>query len=360
MNTIYQYIHAFYFSIALFSLIVFFDVLIKFKNSIVLKCLFLLLTISIGLISMIYSQQLKQFVFFIAIFRGIAALSVLNLFSYLYFPKYRKWVAALSISIISFSIFFALLNYGVLGSNVYLDSIKVEEVDSNLNLKINNFTRTIRFTFLFFIGITMIYFWYVIFTKKDFNNIYYLKVKSWTNWLVALTFVVLIANVLIQSNHHIDKYLWGDVLTIFLFYYFLLLILFRPRFLNKSALKIALGHKFNVENEKMIDEVVLLKCVEEDQYFKQKEASLEGLAALLGINAQNLSTYIYNKYNMSFNDYINKYRVNYFFEIVKDPAYKNYTIDGLAKEAGFSSRQHLSKPFKKFHGGRPSDILPSE
>jgi len=29
----------------------------------------------------------------------------------------------------------------------------------------------------------------------------------------------------------------------------------------------------------------------------------------------------------------------------------------LAKEVGFSSRQHLYKPFKKFHGGNPSDIV---
>ena len=34
-------------------------------------------------------------------------------------------------------------------------------------------------------------------------------------------------------------------------------------------------------------------------------------------------------------------------------------IDALAREVGFSSRQHLNKPFKKFHGGNPSDLIES-
>ena len=60
---------------------------------------------------------------------------------------------------------------------------------------------------------------------------------------------------------------------------------------------------------------------------------------------------------MTFNDLVNMNRINYFIDIVNTPKYKNYTIDALAKEVGFSSRQHLYKPFKKFHGGNPSDII---
>jgi AraC-like DNA-binding protein len=60
---------------------------------------------------------------------------------------------------------------------------------------------------------------------------------------------------------------------------------------------------------------------------------------------------------MTFNDLINKNRVDYFIDIIHNPKYLNFTIDALAREAGFSSRQHLYKPFKKFHGGNPSDIV---
>ena len=102
-----------------------------------------------------------------------------------------------------------------------------------------------------------------------------------------------------------------------------------------------------------------LKIFHEQKFFANKEASMEGLGNKLGVNTSALSAFIQKKYDMSFSDLVNKNRVNYFFEIVQDPAYQNFTIDALAREVGFSSRQHLNKPFKKFHGGTPSDFISS-
>ena len=74
-------------------------------------------------------------------------------------------------------------------------------------------------------------------------------------------------------------------------------------------------------------------------------------------NDGTLVNFIAKKYDMSFSDLVNKNRVDYFIDIIHNAKYLNFTIDALAKEAGFSSRQHLYKPFKKFHGGNPSDIM---
>ena len=54
---------------------------------------------------------------------------------------------------------------------------------------------------------------------------------------------------------------------------------------------------------------------------------------------------------------VNKSRVGHFVEIVKEPKYKNYTVEALAMEVGFSSRQRFYQPFKKYHGGNPSDLI---
>ena len=62
---------------------------------------------------------------------------------------------------------------------------------------------------------------------------------------------------------------------------------------------------------------------------------------------------------MTFSNLVNKSRVDYFIELVRSPKYTNYSIDALAKEAGFNSRHHLYKPFRKFHGGTPSDFISS-
>ena len=60
---------------------------------------------------------------------------------------------------------------------------------------------------------------------------------------------------------------------------------------------------------------------------------------------------------MSFEELINKTRVEYFVEIIKEPKVNNYTVEALAMEVGFSSRQRFYQPFKKYHGGNPSDLI---
>jgi YesN/AraC family two-component response regulator len=62
---------------------------------------------------------------------------------------------------------------------------------------------------------------------------------------------------------------------------------------------------------------------------------------------------------MTFSNLVNKNRVDYFVELVKSPKFKHYSIDALAQEAGFNSRNHLYKPFRKYHGGTPSDFINS-
>ena len=53
------------------------------------------------------------------------------------------------------------------------------------------------------------------------------------------------------------------------------------------------------------------------------------------------------------------YRVSYFIELAKSEKHNHYTIDALAQLSGFTSRHHFYRPFKKFHGGVPSDFLKS-
>ena len=92
-------------------------------------------------------------------------------------------------------------------------------------------------------------------------------------------------------------------------------------------------------------------------YYKNKNADVAEFADTLGVSKDILIKYIYFKYSMSFDELLNKSRVEYFVEIIKDAEYKNYTVEALALEVGFSSRQRFYQPFKKYHGGNPSDLI---
>lgn len=118
-----------------------------------------------------------------------------------------------------------------------------------------------------------------------------------------------------------------------------------------------MGEKFLIENDYIVKNVFFENEFYTKMYFLNKEASMDSFALQLNVSSNDLYKYIYNKFNMSFNDLLNKNRVAYFLEVIKTSKFKNYTIDALAQEAGFTSRQHLYKPFKKFHGGNPSDLV---
>lgn len=122
---------------------------------------------------------------------------------------------------------------------------------------------------------------------------------------------------------------------------------------------ISFGDSFSKNSDFIINDLDFINSFFTRFYFTNPDASLENLAKELNVNSNDLYKFIYYKYNMTFNDLVNKHRVEYFIDIIHNPKFLNYTIDALAKEAGFSSRQHLYKPFKKFHGGNPSDLIDS-
>lgn len=349
----------FYFSVAVLAVIVFIDVLVKFKNGLDLKFFFLLLPFAAFFVGLINSIESQDYVYHVAFFKSCMGVSLLNIFSILYFPRFKRWTLLFSILLVSITFLFMLLNNNYIQPVGVLNYFKVDAVDEHLNIQINPVLRLIRLSLVLAVGLHLIYFWYVIYKRLNLNNLYFEKIKNWSTGLLILTFCVLGGNITIAFVQDSDRLFWANILSLFIGYYLLLMILKRPSFLNTSAKKIAFGHKFNLEQEAEIEELVFLQIFQEQKYYAKNDATLEGLASQLKVSSQHLSLFITKKYAMSFSDLVNKNRVNYFFEIVQDPAYQNYTIDALAREVGFSSRQHLNKPFKKFHGGNPSDLIES-
>lgn len=309
------------------------------------------------MVGLINALEAKEFVFYVAVFKSAIVFSILNILAILYFPKYKNWTLGLSIYILGFSVLFMLLNNKLIPSNGLLDNFLVQSVDSHLNIEMNPALRFMRLCNLFIVGGHVLFFWYTIYKQSNLNNIYFEKIRQWTSYMVVLMVFILVAN---TSIGFVDnRQFWFNCLTIIVLYSVLVFVLKRPSFINKSAKKVALGHKFNQEVNLDVDESGFLLHFVEQRYFTNNEASLEDFAGVLNVKSYILTQFVQEKYNLSFNDLINKYRVGYFYEIVQNQAYQNYTIDALAKLSGFNSRQHLNKPFKKFHGGNPSDLLAS-
>jgi AraC-like DNA-binding protein len=198
---------------------------------------------------------------------------------------------------------------------------------------------------------------YKILIKYNADNIYYEDLRKWVSAnsiLILLLVVTAFFKVLFGYDSLVSKYLILAVL-----FFNILSFLFRPKFLNKSIISYVLSNSFNKETRLGLSFDVFSEAFFTKLYFLDPEASLDNFSKKIGLAPEELYRFIYKNYNSGFNDLVNENRVNYFIDVVKSKKHNNYTIDALSKMAGFSSRHHLYKPFKKFHGGVPSDLMRS-
>ena len=345
-----------YFSIFVFSLIVLLDLLIKFKRPIIIKVLLGLITLSSGIFSLLqtFSIDITWFIFVSSILKGTIAISIIYLFTILYLPENKKWA---NLSFIIYIVYELALFHFLYNSPNTLTQYKTEPfllviiTKFELPLYLNLF----RIVTTIIVLANVLYLCYTILIIQTYQNIYFEKIKKWTKTLVFY-WIFIVFSFLFLHFFELPAFLFY-MLSFSSFIALQIFVFYRPVFLNRSALKISYGKSFNKDENYAISQLEFINEFYTKLYFVQQDASLENLAVILKISSNDLYKFIYYKYSMTFNDLVNKNRVDYFIDIIHDAKYINYTIDALAKEAGFSSRQHLYKPFKKFHGGNPSDIM---
>lgn len=351
-----EIINKLYFSIFVFSLIVFIDLIVKFKRPLILKFYLGLLALCGGLNALLFTVSLDTalFLFIISLFKGLISYCIINVFTILYYPKLQKWINGLGVIYIIYEIL--LFQYIHQNPSLFTDIPQralMMMLKSKVELPVYINIYRILLTFVFLCA--MAYTSTAVLFKQGHQNIYFDKIKTWSKLLVFFVTLMVILFAPLSFVQMPEDFSY--VASILSFILIELFVFYRPAFLNRSALKISFGSSFNRDSEYAISELEFINEFYTKLYFVQNDASLENLAKILNISSNDLYKFIYYKYSMTFNDLVNKNRVDYFIDIIHNPKYLNFTIDALAKEAGFSSRQHLYKPFKKFHGGNPSDIM---
>ncbi len=112
---------------------------------------------------------------------------------------------------------------------------------------------------------------------------------------------------------------------------------------NEIRREVALQEEFNV----------IAISVEEfivgQQAFKIPKISLKQVALEINVPHYKLTQFFANHLKVLFKDYINKYRITHYSLLSKDPeSVKKFTVDALAHQAGFSSKNVFYNALKKF------------
>ena len=97
--------------------------------------------------------------------------------------------------------------------------------------------------------------------------------------------------------------------------------------------------------------------MEEEKIWLDPALNLSLLSSQTGVPSKTISAVLNQQLNISFNEFINSYRINAIKARLLSPEDKNLTIAGLAYECGFNSQPTFQRAFKSIQGESPSEFL---
>jgi AraC-like DNA-binding protein len=106
----------------------------------------------------------------------------------------------------------------------------------------------------------------------------------------------------------------------------------------------------NLDETELIER--LQSLMKDDRLFLYPELRLAGLSKKLKITTHQLSEFINRKYSMTFNNFINQYRIEYACLLLKEN--QEYSIMEIAYESGFNSKSAFNAAFKAITGITPT------
>ncbi|NOY36409.1 MAG: AraC family transcriptional regulator [Chlorobi bacterium] len=98
----------------------------------------------------------------------------------------------------------------------------------------------------------------------------------------------------------------------------------------------------------------LLAYMESEKPYLNGELTIHDLSVKLNISRHHLTQVINERLDKNFYTFINEYRVKEVIHRMKNPAYNNYTLLGIAFDSGFNSKSSFNSIFKSYTGMTPS------
>ena len=338
-----------YFSFVLVSIFSILEVTKNFKHSLLLKIQFIgLLTFASVINLFLFKGPLTEVeLSIVRLFIDLMPLFVLNIALIIYAYKVPIWVfiAEIVVGVIG-AVLLVLFTSNTPTHVVHADTFHFYSIASTRNGYLKAF-RILLLSgyFLFFI---------VFIVKTTFfeqqKNQFYTPLRFWTT-LMILGFLLYI----FENTLPIHVYTKGVYSTHILPIYLVLGILYRPQSINAPWYHFDLSDVNKVEISKDNFEIAFYTA----HFYLKEKASIENLSVDLDSNKIIVTAFIKKNTGLGFADLMNKSRVDYLVELLREGKHEEYTIEALAKMSGFGSRQTMYKAFAKFRNQSPTDFIES-
>lgn len=97
----------------------------------------------------------------------------------------------------------------------------------------------------------------------------------------------------------------------------------------------------------------LLALFEQEAVFKQQDLKITHVSAMLQTNRTYVSNLINTDFSCTFNDFVNKYRLDYAKQLLAEETSKVYSLDYIAEKSGFGSLSTFNRVFRDLENTTP-------
>lgn len=120
---------------------------------------------------------------------------------------------------------------------------------------------------------------------------------------------------------------------------------------GEEELLIDLNIDKNGQNNKMKRELIQLFDI--DKIYKNPDLRITSVSGLLKTNRTYISKLINEEFQMNFNEFVNKYRIEEAKKWMEDTDRDSYTLEYIAEKSGFGSVNSFTRVFKTIVGSPP-------
>ena len=202
----------------------------------------------------------------------------------------------------------------------------------------------------------IIYTLFKIYQKNDTINLYQKRIKKWAS--LSFIFFLIVLGILIMVSVYVvnkNQFNYNDtrISLLLLRFISILFVIFRPSHIDEIGIpylkKLKSKNRISIQNFEFI--------FFSNYYYLKPSANLEDFATMLNHSKTEVVAFIQTLGEVNFNEMLNKNRILYFTELLKNKKHESLTIEALSEISGFGSRNTMYNAFNKYHGMTPTEFI---
>jgi AraC-like DNA-binding protein len=255
-------------------------------------------------------------------------------------------------------IYFEILFAVVLLIMVYNGFKYVSIKDGVINVQLNYIQLFNIFIINGFLITSMFYNIFKIHKHVDKKNIYHLKIRNWSFFLLIIVMSMVLW---LMTAFILDKYPIANlkpdtrVLNSMVYSLLLVFVLFRPRFIDEADFSYTISKflpKQSIINAEDFDFLFYF-----NHYYLKLDANIDDFALKLNRSKVEVLDFLKIQTTDNFTDLLNRNRIKYFTDLLKSKKQDSFTIEALSEMSGFKSRKTMYNTFNKYHNMTPSEFI---